>query len=765
MTHCKLHIPIAALVLSLLAACSSDDVPAVPTDGTDKSPIEFSMSGTGASVGLDARGASAASRAGFRESTRIVMRIGSQKSGRTDKDKYTRTTATASEQVTTDTKDYSKVTFGSGKMRYWDDADGRESRLSVYAVAVPDKNDEGILPDTKLGGYPTPGETWSTESSAESSSRNTIKWQLSTNQSGKVANEDLCFSNNIREGGSNGVYRYDFTEGKYPDFPGCNADGTIIEKSPRTDGLIDGVMKYYTESGYSGGKFDLGHLIFRHALTRITVKLIAGEGFEGKLFAFSATDGSNVNLSNMPISGTLDVTTGKWESTSITKANITNMDAATIESDESHNLVANMLPGREISKTGTDYIITFTIDDNFYRISEQSLYEALDGKNGVTSDGSKITLEQGKNYELRIKVSKQRINNITANIVDWVKVTADEQNPSNAYITLSLSDPSGNACKNFDFYRCNDTYSTPQTEDPADKHYNWLTGYQGPATLTALKSDNTPATGTDPIDHYTTNWFFESNKDFYHFRTVNQGTSITTDATLGDYFTINSTTENDYDPHWGAPMQNTANLKYATDKGYASSIYWAIGATKDRIKITEMHMMAQVNVILKTGTGSDKVVLKDASDNTATVKLVRYFSNGKVLLGNGQVQTTGTTTSTYFKVPSTYFTTDNEVTDKYFYNVVPQALSRGSAVDEHVGIEITTPDGNVYKVNDLTTIKASSVDASQKDQTVNEAITRWFPGHIYTYSFYLSKTEITDITATITNWIEVTTPDTPIQIE
>lgn len=756
MTHCKLHIPIAALVLPLLAACSSDDVPAVPTDGTDKSPIEFSMSGTGASVGLDSRGASAASRAGFGASTRIVMRIGSQKDGRADQDKYTRTTATASKQVPTGTADYSTVTFGSGKMRYWDDADGRDSHLSVYAVAVPDKNDEGILPETKLGDYtPTPGETWSTETSSTSSSRNSIKWQLSTNQSGKVANEDLCFSNNIQTGGSNGVYRYNFVTNSYPSFPGV----------ANIDNLEDGIMKFTKDGSSEVGKFDLGHLIFRHALTRITVKLIAGEGFEGKPFAFSATDGSNVNLSNMPISGTLDVTTGKWESTSITKANITNMDVATTVSGESHNLVANMLPGREISKTGTDYIITFTIDDNFYRISEQSLYEALDGKTGVTSDGSKITLEQGKNYELRIKVSKQRINNITANIVDWVKVTADEQNPSNAYITLSLSDPSGNACKNFDFYRCNDPYSTPQTEEPADKHYNWLTGYKGPANLTALKSDNTEATGTDPIDHYTTTWFFESNKDFYHFRTVNKSTAISTDATGGDYFTINSTVENDYDPHWGAPMQSSPTLKYDPDKGYASSIYWAIGATKDRIKITEMHMMAQVNVILKTGTGSDKVILKDASDNTATVKLVRYFSNGKVLLGNGQVQTIGTTTSTDFKVPSTYFTTDNQVTDKYFYNVVPQALSRGSAVDEHVGIEITTPDGNVYKVNDLTTIKASSVDASQKDQTVNEAITRWFPGHIYTYSFYLTKTGITDITATITNWIEVTTPDTPIQIE
>ena len=85
------------------------------------------------------------------------------------------------------------------------------------------------------------------------------------------------------------------------------------------------------------------------------------------------------------------------------------------------------------------------------------------------------------------------------------------------------------------------------------------------------------------------------------------------------------------------------------------------------LKAQDHLALAQVNVILKTGTGSDKVILKDASDNTATVKLVRYYSHGKVLLGNGLVKTTGNTKDNNFYVPSTYFTTENEVTNKYFY--------------------------------------------------------------------------------------------------
>lgn len=761
-------------MLPLLAACSSDDVPAVPTDGTDKSPIEFSMSGTGASVGLDSRGASAASRAGFGASTRIVMRIGSQKDGRTDQDKYTRTTATASEQVTTDTKDYSKVTFGSGKMRYWDDADGRDSRLSVYAVAVPDKNDEGILPDTLLGNY-TPSNTWELEDATTEASHNTIKWQLSTNQSGKVANEDLCFSNNIQTGGKNGVYRYNFTAGKYPDFPGCNADGTIIEKSPRTDGLIDGVMKYYTESGYSGGKFDLGHLIFRHALTRITVKLIAGEGFDPvKAFKVEHVKINNVTLTNDAT--TLNVTDGAW-SGAVQNQTITNMSLLTTHDTGCHRqLVAHTIPGDLIPKDGATKRVEIVVDGNIYYLTDKMLYDAFSASAGVTIDGTNIKLEQSKNYEINVKVSKKRIDEITATVVPWATVAGKEKEVNNAYISLNLYDSAtGTKIEGSNppkFYRLDDPSTNFIFNDNDWVNYKWYTTYER---------------HTDDLEWDATNscwkskWYFENNRASYHFRMTNDDANVNIPGSTGtnpfagaDYLNI---TTNSTDIWWGAPMRSGANLVYdfandsqdtsAPKGGYSSSLHWGIAATEDTVKMTLLHIKSQIDVVLKTSTkangtpAEDAVTLHDGT-KAATVKVVRAYRTASVELGRGMVKNTGTTGDLALNEPTTYFKTDKVETNPYWLYYVPQPLTNGG---NYVGIEITTPDGNIYKINRLSEVTASSVSSGNgQGQTTGTAITRWLPNHHYTYTFKLTKKGIT-ATATITKWNEVIASDTPIQIE
>ena len=117
-----------------------------------------------------------------------------------------------------------------------------------------------------------------------------------------------------------------------------------------------------------------------------------------------------------------------------------------------------------------------------------------------------------------------------------------------------------------------------------------------------------------------------------------------------------------------------------------------------------------------------------------------------------------------FLAPATYFDVVNVATGKYFYNVVPQSLARGSADADYVGLEITTPDGNLYKVKKLSTIKATSV-TDGRDQVAGSYITRWFPGHRYTYSFTLTKTGITDMTCTVTNWVDVTADNEDVTIE
>ena len=766
-----------------LAACSTEELPGNGGNADGKTAIEFAMSNTGGlGMSLDSRAAASdASRAGFGAATRIVMRIGSQKTDDASDIKYTRTTATASAQVSEGTADYSTVTFAPGtEMRYWDDAHGRNSQLSVYAVAVPDKTDEDLIPVDKLSINPPSGSNWATEDASTATSNNTIAWTVSTDQStaGTVSDQDLCYSNNIQadaERGKNGVYRYNFVTGSYPTFPGCNEDGTI------KPGLENGVMKYTTPSASKPGKFDRGHMIFRHALSRITVKLTAGDGFTqaDAPFAFTSADG-NVYINNVPTSGTFDIANGNWKDvatiSTIKKMEITKDLTA---DDKSYTLVANLLPGYEIHKGDGTNIIQFELDYNHYNITEAMLYNALHGKSGITADdGTTITMEQGLNYEIGITVKKQGIDNVTATIVNWATVTAEEQYPSNAYITLDLKTFDGTACKGFDFYRLNDPYDTPQIDEPSVKHYKWYTGYNtdDKATLTPVDADGNTVDETSPkFDHYKTNWYYDNNKAFYHFRTVNKDTNITTDAN-GDYFTITSSNEETNDPHWGAPMHSSADITYAVSGdatvtpptgGFASSIHWAIGSTKNQIKITELHMLSKINVILKTTDTDDKVTLHDGT-TPAIVKLVRYFKDGKVELGRGLVTATSALRgSDNFKSPDPFFEEANKRTNPYLFMAVPQLLSgSGSAGDtDFVGIEITTPDGNVYKINRLSEIKATSVGSEAgQGQTNSDYITRWLPNHHYTYTFTLKKTKVT-ATATVTKWNEVTADKEDVSIE
>ena len=124
------YIPALLAVAALgLSACSTEELPDNGGNADGKTAIEFAMSNTGGiGMSLDSRAAASdASRAGFGAATRIVMRIGSQKTDDASDIKYTRTTATASAQVSEGTADYSTVTFAQGtEMRYWDDAHGRK---------------------------------------------------------------------------------------------------------------------------------------------------------------------------------------------------------------------------------------------------------------------------------------------------------------------------------------------------------------------------------------------------------------------------------------------------------------------------------------------------------------------------------------------------------------------------------------------------------------------------------------------------------------
>ena len=174
------------------------------------------------------------------------------------------------------------------------------------------------------------------------------------------------------------------------------------------------------------------------------------------------------------------------------------------------------------------------------------------------------------------------------------------------------------------------------------------------------------------------------------------------------------------------------------------------------INITDQHMMSNITVKLQTTNDNDKVTLAGAK-----VYITKLHITGNVLMGTGLVTPTGSTGQV--EMTSKDAATGTEFT----YAIVPQALVRSATPtdDDYVGITIVTADNNQYYiVKKLSEIIASTV-TNVKSQTKDSAITRWFPGHTYTYTFTLKKAGIDKITCTVQGWENVTADNKNISLE
>ena len=303
----KLFYPLTLALTLLATSCTNNqDDMTTPTDPSGKTPISFSVEENRKPI----------TRAGFTDATQIAMRIKSTKTvNNSSTSLYTKVTATAAAQETS--TDYSTVTLTSD--RYWDDAYGRDANLSVYAIAVPGMSsvtNNNVTLENKL----TAGTgTWFSEDTENEN----VSWTVSTSQtSTTLADEDLTYSNNISSGGTGGVYTYDFQSSAYK----TTASGGCMKFTYQTANATDGP-----------GKFDKGHLIFNHALSRISVNLIKGSGFGDNAFNLAS---SQVTLKSFPYKGTLNLTDGSWG----TPLN-SDITVSATKANNTYSLTAQVLPG------------------------------------------------------------------------------------------------------------------------------------------------------------------------------------------------------------------------------------------------------------------------------------------------------------------------------------------------------------------------------------------------------------------------------------
>ena len=777
----------AALATTLLAtSCSDNDMAEPITPDGQKELISFSM-GMGDDTPAMAKRAARASY-GFEKETRILMRIQSDDNvDATGNHRYTKTLATAGKRganpSTGDDKQFSTVTpIGGAYNRYWDDAFGRNAHLSVFAVAIPNRNTDGIWKSDGTGQWNENALQGKADGWDETSDNNQIQWTVASTQTATtLEDEDLVYSRNIRKGAGAdeaGRYVWSFTNNPQGYVPNIKQEltGTNVFTKDRMRFTLSN-----PSDPTSPGKFDQGHLIFNHALSRLTITIKSGKGFNGKPFKLSE---AGVQALGMNQTGTLDVSTGVWSGLS-TATITTNPAKEGTTPDASYKTSMQMLPGYAFNNGNTTNVLKFTIDDNEYYITQDLIFDALKenaANNGLsTTEDNKYTMEQGKNYVLTITVNKTQIANITATLAKWEDVAAKEQELYNSYVTLSLKNTEGTACENFDLYRLGvgdgNIHTSQTTGSTADdyENYKWGGNYTEKATTTdgsLSKADN-----YDKSKQWKTTWFFEDNRTFYHFRTVKAGTTIVgatgvnADAT-DDYFAINDgpiSGANEVDPHWGAPLKSgitdpakqyntTANTTGNAHEGYTDIIYKAIGSTTGTIAIQEFHMLSEIQVIVKTKSEAEGGVKLKDGDVYTTVTLYQFAQNGQVKMGNGFVTAQAPYThSQALTQPTAFFKTDPTETNAFTWRVVPQTLSRGDNKTDKVAIKIQTPDNNLYYcIEDLSKI------APQGSST---PITDWLPNHRYTYTFIISKKGIDQITCTVADWIDVTAADKDITLE
>lgn len=797
----------AAAVFSL-PACSDDviDDPEANKPEDQKELISFTVSDEAGSLPRYATRTSANPATGFTYTTQIVARFESAKDGEASAPvRSTRTVLTADPLTYYTDGSYSKVTYSGAYIRYWDDAYGRYGNISVYAVAVPNKSNQKNptssgstlenLVDYAGVNASSSNTVWKKDDD-DNKSNNNINWEVTNKTAAQSADllaaEDLCYSNNIQQGGSNGRYVWDNTADAYPSY---DYNHNAADEYPN---FSDGFLRFMpSASSTAPGHFDKGHLIFKHALSRLSVTLKEGTGFDGSSDAtstdFNFTESAyKIMLMNFPYTGTLDIKQGKWTSVTADADHPILMYGGST-TDASGVYSAHMLPGFIFNKGNNSNVMQFVIDDNTYYITQDMVFNALKEATNVdlSADKKQVTMTQGKHYKLEITVNKTKIDNITATLADWVDV-AGTTGVNNSHLSFTLSAEGYPCDKDIDLYRLedvNDGYDTNK-DDFSYKGYKWKGDY-----LTDAKHKTTLLQTALSGGKWTTPWFFESNKEYYHFRTVNNGTTVVTyddknsngekddGEEVEDYFAILAGAIDTNDPHWGAPMNpSKSKFKYNENdnKGFSESIHYAIGATESAISIQEIHMTSRINIVLKTPANADgtapadnAVVLMDASNNKTVVSITNFAETGKVYMGTGYIEPAATYKNIQaITEPATYWATDKEKiqTQAYTYAVVPQALvvtSGDPAVTNKVGLRITTPDNNTYYViEDLSKIKVTAIeDKPGAHHDVDDLIERWYPGHSYTYTITISKTGIENITCTVADWVEVVGSGIDISLE
>ena len=483
----------------------------------------------------------------------------------------------------------------------------------------------------------------------------TLLWELPEDQEAGWASKDLLISYNVQEG-------------------------------PQYDGT-------YKFDDRAAGK----RLVFRHALSKITVNLTAGEGFAGGEFESSPT--AKLVGTWAFRTTTLDVTTGVFNGQGGASDIMLHSASKTVKD-------GLVIPGSPFFND-YDNILRISADGNVYYVTAKEIRAAIDSDPYVT--------EPGKNYIFNVILNKTGVK-VTAAVMDWVDVNSAEVKPV-IDVTVSYGSEAGATHPDsFVFYRSLALYD----------------GYSRASGVEYTAGEWTMEPQLYWPDHNT----------HYQFRGVLPDATVITSTHEGEDYQVIALENAKYEASTFPSDLQIARPEVAEDavcsnqeEGHKQTNLYSGGicATEGTVRLSFRYIMSQVEVNLSTTSDEDQVNLTGAE-----VDITPIYTHGEVKLGDREIFLTET--------PETYRMDGADADEnKRLSAVVPQDLA---GVQFRITIHHDNGTSDYYFA-DIAPIKKSG-----SDELVAPAVA-WESGVHYVYNLKLSKTKVR-VSGTLADWTTVT---------
>lgn len=597
-------------------------------------------------------------------------------------------------------------------------------------------------------------------------------------------------TNNLGVGGGH-IYWDDFsnatsaetdlhTEGHYLEsyYGYCYNGGTPSEDLEQGDNKINGVIKWAVQTDQTSGiktsdllwsaeqtpiRYDHGATIgdetrkgivlpYTHAMSKVTINVIAGEGFASD-YDFAST-GAKLNMVRTTCTATAPTATLSY--TSSEKADVTMKKGSlgTTDSKPSHTFQAIIVPSvltvgnKFASITGMDgneYFIYVT--DNIINGWTSQLTDTNEDIHDGTAQARPFTraneaqipggkghqMKSGVHYILNVIVNKTEVT-VSASILDWNEIEAEGEGVIHFSNDVADKGTIADSLKlhGFDIYK---------------------------STTTTFGAKATTVRWNKANNEWRYNPTIYWNGEAEYFRALWNARTDTPGTPENESLHM----ENGRDVLWG-----TTKAHSGTDADGLSYNYAEGAALKPRtgdVSLLFYHAMSKITFYLEDaakGSSNDDSKL-DLS--RATIQLTNLATGGKIDLNNGTVPTgqldaissgqkafsedNGAVPKRmgYYaaKENGTATTYNPSLTLKDYY-FTPQTIT------DDVMLIITLANGTTYKAKLNTCRSQNGVDGAGNQQYEN--VTVWQSGKSYVYTITLAK-DIIEFRAEIKQWDEV----------